>query len=128
MSQTSVPDNDEYILDYMNQLREGVLEAYTGIIQGLKDENKVEIIAPYIVSIMKFLEVCLVDENRDFQVLGKATVLLGDITSAFGPSLKEDLVILFVQNLLSVAFQNGDEVTQTTCNWARGEIQRAKQS
>ena len=61
----------------------GVLEAYTGIIQGLKDGNKAEIIAQYIVSIMKFLEVCLVDENRDFQVLGKAAGLLGGIASAF---------------------------------------------
>ena len=82
-SQTSVPDDDEDLLDYVNQLREGVLEAYTGIIQGLKDGNKAEIIAQYIVSIMKFLEVCLVDENRDFQVLGKAAGLLGGIASAF---------------------------------------------
>jgi len=111
-----------------NQLREGVLEAYTGIIQGLKDGNKVEIIAPYIVAIINFMEVCLVDENRDFQVLGKAAGLLGDIASAFGPSLKEHFVKPFVQQLLTVAYQNGDESTQTTCNWARGEIQRAMQS
>jgi len=127
-SQTSVPEDDEDLIDYVNQLREGVLEAYTGIIQGLKDGNKVEIIAPYIVAIINFMEVCLVDENRDFQVLGKAAGLLGDIASAFGPSLKEHFVKPFVQQLLTVAYQNGDESTQTTCNWARGEIQRAMQS
>jgi len=127
-SQTSVPEDDEDLMDYVNQLREGVLEAYTGIIQGLKDGNKVEIIAPYIVAIMNFLEVCLVDENKDYQVLGKAAGLLGDIASAFGPSLKEHLVKPFVQSLLTVAFQNGDESIQTTCNWAKGEIQRAMQA
>jgi len=126
-SQTAVPDDDEDLIDYVNQLREGVLEAYTGIIQGLKEGNKVDIIAPYIVAIIQFLEVCLVDENRDYSVLGKAAGLVGDIASAFGPSLREHLVKPFVQSLLTEAFQNGDESTQTTCNWARGEIQLALQ-
>ncbi len=29
----------------------------------------------------------------------------------------------FVGDLLNEAFQNGDETTQETCNWAKGAIQ-----
>ena len=31
--------NDYDMIDYVNQLREGILEAYVGIVQGLKSGN-----------------------------------------------------------------------------------------
>ena len=31
--------NDYEMVDYFNELREGVIEAYTGIVQGLKGED-----------------------------------------------------------------------------------------
>ena len=33
------PQNDYETVDYVNELREGCLEAYTGIVQGLKGED-----------------------------------------------------------------------------------------
>jgi len=53
--------------------------------------------------------------------------LIGDIASAFGSNLREPLSRPFVQVLLTEAFQNGDEGTQATVNWARGEVQKALQ-
>ena len=76
-AQTTAPDHDEELIEYVNQLREGILEAYAGIIQGLQDGNQADIILPYIQSIMMFLETLANDTTRDFEVIGKAAGLLG---------------------------------------------------
>ena len=39
MHNTTNTQNDFEMLDYVNELREGCLEAYTGIAQGLKGEG-----------------------------------------------------------------------------------------
>jgi len=127
-SQTQAAEDDEEMIDYVNQLREGILEAYTGIIQGLKDGGSVDSIASYILAIMQFLEVCDRPENQDHYVLGKAAGLIGDIANAFGPSLKEHLNKQYIQDILNVAYQNGDDSTKSTCTWAKEQVQVAIQS
>jgi importin subunit beta-1 len=76
-SGTQAPDDDEEMIDYINTLREGILEAYTGIVQGLKDGNKVEILLPYIEAIFGFIELLHNDQNKDNSVLSKAIGLTG---------------------------------------------------
>ena len=76
-SQTTAPEEDDELIDFVNQLREGVLEAYTGIIQGLKDAGRVELMAVYVAPIMGFLEMLANDESPDYEVLSKAAGLLG---------------------------------------------------
>ena len=39
-SQTRAADEDEDSIEYLNTLRVGILEAYVGIVQGLKADNK----------------------------------------------------------------------------------------
>ena len=39
--------SDYDMLDYLNELREGCLEAYTGIVQGLKGDAEAEINRKY---------------------------------------------------------------------------------
>lgn len=76
-SQTTAPDDDDELVEFVNQLRECVLEAYTGIIQGLKDANRIDLMAVYIEPMMQFLQSLSNDENKDLEVLGKAAGLLG---------------------------------------------------
>jgi len=76
-SGTQAPDDDEEMIEYINTLREGILEAYTGIVQGLKDGGKVEIIIPYIEAIFGFIELLYNDLNKDNAVLSKAIGLTG---------------------------------------------------
>ena len=76
-SQTSVPDDDEELIEFVNQLRECVLEAYTGIVQGLKDAGRIGLMSVYIEPIMQFLQSLATGEDKDYEVLGKAAGLLG---------------------------------------------------
>mmetsp|Transcript_27632 Transcript_27632/g.40920 ORF Transcript_27632/g.40920 Transcript_27632/m.40920 type:complete len:867 (-) Transcript_27632:353-2953(-) len=127
-SRTKMPDDDdEEIIDFINQLREGVLEAFTGIIQGMNDGGRIDLITVFVEPIMQFLQVLSAEENKDYEVLSKAAGLLGDIASALGPTVKDQLAHPFVLALLAEAYTHGDSGTQETCNWARGLIQGATQ-
>jgi len=122
-SQTRAPEHDEELIEYVNQLREGILEAYTGIIQGLKDGKRVELLLPYNEAIMDFLEMLSNDENRDYEVMSKAAGLIGDIASSLGPSVRQYLEKPFIEKLLKEAYSSGDESVMETCNWAKSEVQ-----
>lgn len=55
------------MLDYFNELREGILDAYSGIVQGLKGEdaanNQLEQLRPYLQIILSLI--ISVSEDRD---------------------------------------------------------------
>ena len=48
-TQVTVDKNDFDMVDYLNELRESCLEAYTGIVQGLRGDNKEVINRKYLV-------------------------------------------------------------------------------
>lgn len=76
-SQTRAPEDDDELIEYVNSLREGILEAYTGIVQGMKDGNKAAALMPYTEAIFVFLEGLSQDPTRDIEVLSKAVGLIG---------------------------------------------------
>eukprot|EP00978_Attheya_sp_CCMP212_P028194 scaffold96626_cov55-Attheya_sp.AAC.1 len=126
-SQTRAPPDDEDLIDYVNSLREGILEAYTGIIQGLKDGNRVDLLLPYCEAIMGFLKMVTEDENRDYEVLGKSVGLIGDIASSLGSSVKDQLSQPFVRQLIQDGLGSVDETIIETSNWAAQSLQQAIQ-
>eukprot|EP00562_Extubocellulus_spinifer_P003635 CAMPEP_0178537046 /NCGR_PEP_ID=MMETSP0696-20121128/36395_1 /TAXON_ID=265572 /ORGANISM="Extubocellulus spinifer, Strain CCMP396" /LENGTH=871 /DNA_ID=CAMNT_0020169277 /DNA_START=56 /DNA_END=2671 /DNA_ORIENTATION=+ len=127
-SQTRAPEDDDELIEYVNSLREGILEAYTGIVQGLKDGGKAAALMPYTDAIFSFLDMLSQDETRDIEVLGKAVGLLGDVASTVGSAVKEYLSRPFVSKLLADAHATGDATIMETCTWAGAVIQQALQS
>jgi len=121
-SQTRAPENDDELVDYVNTLRDGILEAYTGIIQGLKEGGRVEIILPYVEGIMGFLEMLSNDGNHDLSVLGRAIGLIGDVSSSLGVRVKDYLSRPFIQALLQEGQSCGDEMIVATVNWASAVV------
>merc|ERR1711957_1000089 len=47
-SQTQVDMEDDDLVDYLHQLQEGIFEAYTGVLQGLRADSKADVFVPYI--------------------------------------------------------------------------------
>eukprot|EP00804_Cyclotella_cryptica_P027312 CCRYP_019635-RA/>CCRYP_019635-RA protein AED:0.18 eAED:0.18 QI:0/-1/0/1/-1/0/1/0/692 len=126
-AQTRAPDDDEELIDYVNTLREGILEGYTGIVQGLKDGNRAEVLLPYIEAIMGFLELLASDRRNDYdnEVLSKAVGLIGDIASCLGSQIKNHISKPYIFVLLNEGNGCGDQSIVSTSQWAMGVVQQA---
>ena len=126
-AQTRAPEDDEELIDYVNILREGILEGYTGIVQGLKDGNRSEVLLPYIEAIMGFLELLANDRQSDFdnEVLSKAVGLIGDIASALGSQIKVYLGKPYIIQLIKDGNTCGDQSIMGTSQWAMGVVTQA---
>jgi importin subunit beta-1 len=55
--------NDEDMVDYGNQLRRGIFEAYSGILQGIKGA-KAQLMIPYAGHLLQFTEAVYKDSSR----------------------------------------------------------------
>ncbi len=68
-------------MDYLNQLREGIFEAYTGIIQGLRSDNAAD---PHLINfvnnIVNFVGFAYADPTKSDSVVRGAIGVLGYAT------------------------------------------------
>mmetsp|Transcript_1337 Transcript_1337/g.1780 ORF Transcript_1337/g.1780 Transcript_1337/m.1780 type:complete len:860 (+) Transcript_1337:100-2679(+) len=127
-SMTQFPDdNEEELIDYLNLLREGVLEAYTGIVQGLKTENKQEHLIGYLDGIAAFLQLIASDENRDESVVQHAVGVIGDLGDALGSRVYSYVTRPFVATLLQDG-QTGTDKTREICDWTNSIIMKIAQN
>ena len=77
-SAIDIPPDDEDLADYLQTLREGILEAYTGVIQGLKDGGRINLIeSKDVENMVMLLEKIAADKAPDEEVVSKAVGLLG---------------------------------------------------
>ncbi|KAG8984512.1 karyopherin beta [Tulasnella sp. 427] len=78
-------ENDFDMVDYIQSFREGIIEAYVGIITALKAGGKADVVLPYVPSIFDLLHRTLIDEDRTESLrLGKLGVgLIGDLADAY---------------------------------------------
>lgn len=117
-SGTKVPEDDEDLVEYLNLLRESILEAYVGIIQGLRDANMMPAFVQYVPHIMSFLQEISTDPNRDDFVLSKAVGLLGDLAQTLGPQIRDQLNQPFVSDLIGHGLAVSDQSTIEMAQWA----------
>jgi importin subunit beta-1 len=119
-SNTQAPTEDEDLIEYVNVLRQAILEAYTGIVQGLKGGQKLQLFMTYVTSILQFMQSLAQDQNRDDGVLKAAVALVGDIAQAMGSdaSIKSQIGQPFVGQMLQDASQSPSDGTREVATWA----------
>lgn len=139
-SQTQVDRNDYDMIDYLNELREGCLEAYTGIIQGLKGDNaatngtvtqpanQAELIQvlPHVAYIVQFITTIAQDNERSDGSIAASAGLIGDLCSAFGVQMVALLDADPVSELLTCGRRSKASKTKTLSQWATKEIRKLK--
>lgn len=130
-SQVQVDRNDFDMVDYLNELRESVLEAYTGIIQGLKGMDKkpssdVQLMEPQISYIVQFIVSIAQDSEIPDGNIGIIAGLIGDLCMSFGPPFLQLIENDHIKNLLNEGRNSRTTRTKTLSIWATKEINKLK--
>lgn len=130
-SQCQVDPNDFDMVDYLNELRESVLEAYTGIIQGLKGTDKkpnldVNLMEPHISYIVTFIATIAQDPELPDTNIAIIAGLMGDLCNAFGPPFLQLIDNEQINQLLQAGRNSRTTRTKTLSNWAFKEINKLR--
>jgi len=130
-SQAQVDRSDYDMLDYLNELREGCLEAYTGIIQGLKGDGTnpapdLAIVQPHVAYIVQFITVVARDSEHSDASVAASAGLIGDLCAAFGRDIVTLLDVEPISDLLTAGRRSKTSKTKTLSTWATKEIRKLK--
>lgn len=127
-------DTDDYdMIDYLNELREACLEAYTGIIQGLKGDDdtpspEVNHAWAFVPTIVEFIESIAADKDHSEAVVAAACGLVGDLCGAFGARVQPFLEKTSVLELLQEGRRSKGGKTKNVATWATKELRKLKQA
>jgi len=119
------PASNEEWVEYLNSLREGVLEAYTGIIHGLREANKLYLFKEHVNGVLEFVKVVSEEPSPSEPVMKAAVGVLGDLVFAFQAELTTHIIHApFLQSLVEYAARCQDQSTRTTGLWLQKLLQR----
>jgi importin subunit beta-1 len=122
-SAMDAPHDDDEMIDYINVLRESVLDAYTGIFTGMDEGGKLNLLLSYIPAILSFLQRIAADPNKDEAVLKAAAGLVGDISKTMGSQVKDQINQPFIGHLLTEASRSNEQDTVDVASWAMQVVQ-----
>ncbi|KAL6047512.1 Importin subunit beta-1 [Balamuthia mandrillaris] len=119
-SATEATDPSDYdFVDYVNQLREDIFEAYTAIIQGLRTDNKGDLFLPYVEHLVGFVSHVWQDTTKTEAVTRGAVGVLGDLAHALGPKVKNYLQHEIVQGIVNESCNSQSSQTREVAKWAK---------
>ncbi|KAF1819878.1 ARM repeat-containing protein [Dissoconium aciculare CBS 342.82] len=115
------------MIDYIVSLREGIMDAWGGIIIAVRSSQKQQLIQPYVDSIFQLLQSVYQDPNRTEALLRSSMGVVGDISEAFpggevSAYFRNDWITPMARDTRS----NKEFSSRTieTARWAREQIKR----
>lgn len=123
-SQIKFDDGEFDNIEYLNQLRESILEAYTGILQGLSDGKQHDQFLPFVENIVFFLDMIDNDKNTEDSITRAAVGIIGDMAKSLGTKVNKLLPRQSVQNLIMSACRSQDGNTKRQGMWAKEVIKQ----
>jgi len=117
---TQIADDNYELVEYLNQLREGILEAYTGIIQGMKADNKVDRTYPALGDVFNFVLHIGSQKQCNESVRKGAVGIVGDMAVAFQGRVKGQVQAPPIQQLITDCLNNPgfSKETKEVAGWA----------
>ncbi|KAH1075334.1 hypothetical protein J1N35_027662 [Gossypium stocksii] len=117
---------DDELVEYTNSLRNGILEAYSGIFQGFKNSPKTQLLIPYAPHILQFLDGLYMEKDMDDVVMKTAIGVLGDLADTLGShagSMIQQSVSS--KDFLNECLSSEDLMIKESAEWAKLAISRA---
>ena len=74
-------DNDEDQIEFINSLRQSILEAWSGMFNGLSKENSDLYLRQISPMLLDYIETIAADPNENLSVMSRAADAIGDIAS-----------------------------------------------
>lgn len=119
-------ENDYDMIDYIQSLREGIIEAYVGIITSLKASGKADVVLPYVPSILDLLHRTLTDEDRTEALVKLGVGLIGDLADAYrNGEIREALLQEWIVNSFKFKGRGYSPDTKKTLKWAKENVRAA---
>ena len=117
-------DSEEWI-DYLNQLRAAVLDAYTGLVHGLREANRHVVLKDSVQGILEFIVRLIEDKSVSEDVLSAAMGLVGDLVISYQADLARLLKgAPFMQRLITFAAGSKDRSIQETGAWLARTVEK----
>jgi len=118
---TKIDDEDYELIDYLNQLREGICEAYTGIIQGMRQDHKADKMFGNLNDIMQFVLHIAMEKQCSESVRRDACGIVGDLVKSYASRVLTAVQHVEIQKLIIDCHTNKEysDETHKLGNWAR---------
>lgn len=121
--------NNPDMVEYLNQLREGIFEAYTGVVQGLRADNKAAAFDPYLpcaLDLVRQVAEGIPQGVPTDEVIRAAAGMVGDLGSAIAAArvtARQPPHREYLKALLKEATKNSpSDTTKQVGQWAHQEI------
>uniref|UniRef100_A0A7S1UHI3 Importin N-terminal domain-containing protein n=2 Tax=Phaeomonas parva TaxID=124430 RepID=A0A7S1UHI3_9STRA len=118
----AIPDeDDEEAIEYLQELRVSVLEAFTGILQGMVEDRKQLALVQYLPSVLNFLERISQDPNRTDELIKEACGVIGDVAWALGPHFRQYAGSPIITEFIKEG-KEGGVASQKAASWAEEKV------
>ncbi|KAL1994105.1 hypothetical protein VTN49DRAFT_2774 [Thermomyces lanuginosus] len=120
-------DVDVDTINYVESLREGIVDAWSGILLAYKDKPQVVQLRPHVESIFQLLHSIYEDPHRGEGLSRSALGVIGDLADAFpngefAEYFRANWVTQFIREVRSE--RQLSERTINTARWAREQVKR----
>jgi importin subunit beta-1 len=103
---TSASATDLALNEFVWTMREAIVDAFIGIMNGLKVGDPTPMLN-YIPGIMTFLHGCMSEDDRTEEFITNTLGLIGDFGDTFKGAVRDQLCTEWVQNAIAVGRQRG---------------------
>jgi len=120
-------DEDPEIGEYIQKLKENIIEAYIGIVYGVKEAHDTSILDTYVPDMFKYLEtICNGEIGEDMEFIKQIVGLIGDLADLYGGRIKDLLIQPFITRIIGIISKATNKEYKQVAEWTKLCIAKAQ--